>query len=183
MGIKEKLPWINSDKRRDRIAGYLIYGIVILFAVGAIFAPPVEEGVESGTTTTAAAIEEEDDGVLDEQDVKDLLGWSHRANIESAGPVVVLTREMSSISTPDWETMESIEIFKALFKDPRIMKVTIKITAPMVDVYGQESMELAIKYRMTREIYEKINWDYFDPSDLCEVADECYIHPDFQLSG
>jgi hypothetical protein len=181
MSIKEKLPLLNSDSKGTRMVGYVVYAFVGLMVLGAILPSP-DTGDETTTTTTAAAIEEEDDGALDEQDVKDLLGWSHRANIESAGPVVVLTREMSSISTPDWETMESIEIFKALFKDPRIMKVTIKITAPMVDVYGQESMELAIKYRMTREIYEKINWDYFDPSDLCEVADECYIHPDFQLS-
>ncbi len=43
MGIIMRLPWINSDKPQTRIAGYIIYGSILLIAVGVIFALYVEE--------------------------------------------------------------------------------------------------------------------------------------------
>lgn len=185
MGIKEKLPWINSDKRRDRIAGYLIYGLVIFFAIGAIgnHFSPVDEGVESGSM-----VEEEDDGVLDEQDVEALLGWGRTyTGLTVNGPfqedkyVIIVTREMSDSSIPSWELDKakraSIDIFKDLFKDPRIEKVTVSSMATMIDQYGQESQEEAAKFTMTRETYEKINWDNVLWSDLEQFSDGYYIHP------
>jgi len=183
MGIREKLPLLNSENKGTRIAGYVVYAFALLFVYYLIFVPtPVVE------TTTSTEVEEEENGILDEQDVKDLLGWTQTyTDLTVNGPfqddkyVIIVTREMSDSSIPSWELDKSkrasIDIFKDLFKDPRIEKVTVISMATMINQYGQESQEVAAKYRMTRETYKKINWDNVLWTDLEQFTDVYYVHP------
>jgi hypothetical protein len=50
LGIKEKLPLINSGIKRNRIAGYVFYSIVILIILGAILLPALAEKTAMSVT-------------------------------------------------------------------------------------------------------------------------------------
>ncbi len=55
MGIKEKLPLINSDKKGIRMAGYIIYAFIFLNVLGAILPPPNSSETEAGSIKDQSA--------------------------------------------------------------------------------------------------------------------------------
>ena len=55
MGIKEKLPLINSDKKGIRIAGYIIYAFIFLNVLGAILPAPDSSETEAGSIKDQSA--------------------------------------------------------------------------------------------------------------------------------
>ena len=73
--------------------------------------------------------------------------------------------------------IDTIKIFKAIFKDPRVKEVTVTSDIRLVNKYGQESTGVGTRYTMSRETYTKVNWDNFITDNLNDVADQTYIHP------
>lgn len=192
MGIKEKLPLLNSDSKVTRIAGYVVYIFVGLFVLGAILPSP-DTGGET-TTTTAATTEkteaassgEDGTGVLTEAAVRGLLPSGERRDAISgsiSSGVVVITREMKENLTPgmmlNGARIDSIDIFENLFKDNRVQKVTVISTVELVDQYGQTSRGKGTEYTITRETANKVNWDNLLFENLDKIADGYYIHPTF----
>jgi len=180
MGIKEKLPLLNSENKGVRIAGYVIYAFIGLMVLGAILPSPDDGG---GTTTTAtvespAAAEP---GVLDVAAVRSLLPRAERdRDIRVTDGVVLIYRD-SKYNAPSMIMVDgretSTDIFKQLFGDNRVDEVTVFTRTTFVDKYGQESIGTAAKYQMTRATADKINWDNFHWIRLDEVVDSKYIHP------
>lgn len=190
MGIKEKLPLLNSEKKATRIAGYVVYAFVGLIVLGAIIPSPDGEtgagnpstATTTETTTTATTVPAES-GVLDEAAVKKLLPSGERnadVRVYNDG-VVVITRKMKENLTPSMTLngarIDSTDIFKRLFKDERVSKVTVISTAAFVDSYGQTSQKKGTEFTLTRSTAQKINWDSFLFGNLDNVADGYYIHP------
>lgn len=63
MGLKEKLPLLNSDNKRIRIAGYVVYASVFLVILGAILASRSETASvssEPAAVDTSSASESTD---------------------------------------------------------------------------------------------------------------------------
>jgi hypothetical protein len=99
MGIKEKLPLLNSEKKATRIAGYVVYAFVVLIVLGAILPSP-DTGGETGTTTTAATAATTDEsaatGTADkEKEIDPNLEWMATTYV-SMGYIV---EDMQAVST------------------------------------------------------------------------------------
>jgi hypothetical protein len=153
---------------------------------------PAAKAEEENIKTTSAPVAtitpntqvRDGSGVLDVASVKDLL-----SNTEKAAEVrvnrgnVAITREMRDNLNNDWmlrgAKIHSIDIFKSLFKDTRVDKVTVTSTISLIDEYGQTSTTTGTVYTMTRATYQQINWDRFINDNLDKVADGVYIHPVF----
>lgn len=59
MGIKEKLPLLNSEKKGTRIAGYVVYAFIGLMVLGAILPSPDTGGETTTTSATTTPVEDE----------------------------------------------------------------------------------------------------------------------------
>lgn len=124
--------------------------------------------------------------VLDENAVRDQLpSGEDDAEIRVYGDGSVrIRREMAKNLNAELmlygARKDSIEIFKSVFKDPRVNHVSVISTVAFVDSYGHKSTDVGATYAMYRETYQKINWDSFMTTNLDKVADQIYIHPTFR---
>ncbi len=123
-------------------------------------------------------------GVLNVESVKQMMpsGESNDIITVNAGSVYVTRKMAENLNagmTLGSARMDTIDIFKALFKDSRVNSVKITSTTGFVDKYGQTSEGTGTIYTMTRGTYQKINWDNFLDDNLDQVSDYVYIHPAF----
>ncbi len=159
-----------NDSKMRKIAGGL-FGIAVVLFVVALMIPEQPPDYS---------------GVLDEEAVRNQLpSVEDDDEIQVYGDGAVgIRREMAENLNAEYmlrgAQMDSIEIFKSLFKDPRIKKVTVISTVALVDNYGQGSTDTGTTYAMTRETYQKINWDNFLTGSIDKVADQVYINPALQ---
>lgn len=64
-----------------------------------------------------------------------------------------------------------------------IHNVTIDISGPFVDVYGNKTIDTGVRVEYRMDTIRKINYDYFDsdlyfdPARFLRTADDLYIHP------
>lgn len=64
--------------------------------------------------------------------------------------------------------------------------VTINISGPFVDVYGNKLIDTGVRVEYSMDTIRKINYDYFDsdlyfdPARFLRTADDLYIHPAYQ---
>jgi len=147
----------------------------------------VDSGIATYTPASAATSTTQvktDSSVLDADSIKKMLPSDEKnAIVTVENGNVAITREMSDNLNNDWmlrgSRLDTIDIFKSLFKDPRVKKVTVTSTISLVDTYGQTSTGVGTIYTMSRATYQKINWDKFLTENLDKVADNVYTHPIF----
>lgn len=73
--------------------------------------------------------------------------------------------------------MDSSDIFKKLFKEKDVSVVTLNWYSILIDQYGAESEEVVHTLSLTRDTFEKINWDNFNRDNYPNIADDYYLHP------
>ena len=159
-----------DDRKMRKIAGVMLGLVAILFVV--VMMIPEPESVPDYS------------GPLDEAAVKKLLPRNERdAEISGSlsGGDIVVTRELSENLTPammlSGGRMDSIEIFKNFFEDPRIEKVLVVSNLEFVDTFGQTSSGAGCWYSVTRETADKVNWDNLPLENLDKIADAYFINP------
>jgi len=178
MGIKEKLPLLNSEKKGTRIAGYVVYAFIGLMVLGAILPNPPDTGGETTATTatTTTAATEEDDN-LTVQAVEKMVGKQQSISVDPVSGYVVIRRPDQDYWNLVLQEDDATNMFEKLFKDPRVNLVRISTYLKGVDEYGKEGSFVGTRFIMSRETAEKINWNNFLYSNLPNVADEAYINP------
>ncbi|MFS0559601.1 hypothetical protein AB1K91_02570 [Terribacillus sp. 179-K 1B1 HS] len=72
---------------------------------------------------------------------------------------------------------DSSQIFKKLFENEEVSNVVLDWYYPLVDQYGNEEESVINTIGMTRETFDKINWNNFNRDNYPNVADDYFIHP------
>lgn len=70
-------------------------------------------------------------------------------------------------------------VFPLLENREDIEMITFVSETTFVDVYGNESIDDASIISMTKETYNKINWENFLTENLKNIATSYYLHPTF----
>jgi len=158
-----------DDSKMRKIAGVLFGICVILFVVILMLPEPEHVPDYSGALTEGAVNNE-------------LPSTETDAQVSVAdGGVVTVTRTMKPNLTPAMMLTggryDSISIFEALFKDPRIEQVTVISNTEFTDAYGQSSTEAGCWYRISRATADKVNWDAILSENLDRIADSYFVHP------
>ncbi|WP_284037479.1 membrane lipoprotein lipid attachment site-containing protein [Neobacillus sp. 114] len=73
--------------------------------------------------------------------------------------------------------MDSSKAFQEVFKNKDASEVTLFWQFPMVDSYGKSKEENVIKISLTRETFDKVEWQNFDYNNFEKIADQYWIHP------
>lgn len=72
------------------------------------------------------------------------------------------------------DTSEFLEDIKDYDK---IKDININILFPMVDKFGNSENVIVMKFKLTAETRNKINWENFDYNNLPDIADDYFAHP------
>lgn len=139
-------------------------------------------GCLGGSSDKAAPDKEDLSKNLSATTIKALLPSGERGNIiEVNGSQVNITRMMKENLNNEMmvkgSKIDSIDIFKNVFKDPRVSSVLIVSIVKLTDSYGNTNNAIGSAYRMSRSTYQKINWDKFLFNNLDKVADGAYVNP------
>ena len=183
MGIKEKLPLLNSESKGKRIAGYVLYAWIFLMIIGAILPSPDTGGETTTTSATTTPVEAEtaaatvEDDNLTEKAVEKMIGKQQSISVNPVSGYVVIRRPDQDFWSLVLQEDDATKMFEKLFKDPRVKLVRITTYLEGVDAYGQKVTNVGTRFIMSRETADKINWDNFLYSRLPDVADEAYINP------
>lgn len=60
---------------------------------------------------------------------------------------------------------------------PELDHIVFNIQAPATDKYGNSAWTKAVSFKMTRAVYNKINWSNFAEDRLLDVAEDVWIAP------
>ena len=158
-----------DDSKTRKIAGVL-FGILFVVILCDLMLPEPEHVPDYS-------------GALTEGAVKAELPSAERGGQVSVadGGVVTVIRTMKPNLTPAMMLtggrIDTISIFEALFKDPRIEQVTVISNTEFTDAYGQSSTEAGCWYRLSRATADKVNWDAILSENLDRIADSYFVHP------
>jgi len=75
--------------------------------------------------------------------------------------------------------MEVLEKLPAVLS-AQVMKITLNPHFKLIDRYGNESIDRVMTIRVTRETWEKVNWDNFRMDNIPNIAETYWEHPAFQ---
>jgi hypothetical protein len=167
-----KLPMLNHRNVFVRIAGYILYVFIALFLF-LMLIPPNDDGPKDNSPGN---------DTLDTDDVKQMLPWGIDAKevYVEGGNVYVTLPEKAYLDEAMYmrnAKRDSAEIFKELFKDPRVKKATVNTEIGISDAYGHTRIETGASYTMTAQTARKIDWNNFMYPFLDTVADNVYINP------
>lgn len=105
------------------------------------------------------------------------------SNNDIAKPIIgiVANDNLTKGLIRDGMLSDAYSIFKIVFADKRAKEVKVEILAPMVDIYGKESWEVVMVFKMTRKTAQKINWSKWlvVTKNLPLVVDYFYERPDW----
>lgn len=194
MGLKEKLPLLNSNKKGTRIVGYVVYGFLALMVLGAVLPDsPETTAIKEETSTDSAADEattksEETtpENTLTVGDIEDMLPGAFKnpkVDIGQDGEVEISYEDEIGWDVESWYTValsDQCKAYKSLFEDPRIARVTLINKLGSIDKYGNEGWMNALSTTVSRTTAKKTNWDNLIeayPENLLKIADSAYIHP------
>lgn len=190
MGIKEKLPLINSGSKTTRILGYITYFFVGLIILGAILPTP--------HTVTTAETQVPAEKTLDKYEAGSIIGYNwgfDKWNISVQGNNsngYILNVVMEAPKDDIWsnekflrDTTETFtKIFEKGFEDKRINGIILTQNLNFNDQYGDKQDLPAVSVAMTRSTANKItNWGNFyqlveiDYNNLFEAADYHTVSP------
>ncbi|WP_201317823.1 hypothetical protein [Paenibacillus sp. EPM92] len=104
------------------------------------------------------------------------------AGTQKDGDKIVITRlqandNLSNNMIKGGMQLESIKVFKELFKVADVEEVAITWEFPMTDKYGNTSSSPVMKIKLNRATATKINWDSFDKKNFESVANSYWEHP------
>lgn len=63
---------------------------------------------------------------------------------------------------------------------PGLQSITISGTFVLVDQFGNNSEDVVVRATYSRATIDKINWGNFLYTNILNIADDIYIHPDLQ---
>jgi len=196
MGIKEKLPLINSSNKGTRIIGYVVYFFVAIWILGAIFPNHTSvNNIESSQTTVSAP----DNGPT-QNSIKGLLGFwlrpSQKYSIDvqdlGNGTGYYITVNIGAPKDDIWSneqflrdtTGTFVDMFQKIFKDKRISYVTLNQNLNNNDAYGNKQEKLAYMVTMSSTAANRISdWKNFkqlaelDYTKLTGVAYRSFVNP------
>lgn len=74
---------------------------------------------------------------------------------------------------------DALEVLKGLpmVLDSQVMKITLNPCLKLTDQYGNETVDKVMAIRITREAWEKINWDNFIMDNIPNIAESYWEHP------
>jgi hypothetical protein len=167
-----KLPLLDHKNVFVRITGYILYGFIALFLF-LVLIPPNDDGPADNSPSN---------DTLDADDVEHMLPWGIDAKnvYVEEGNVHVTLPEKAYLDEDMYmrnAKRDSAGIFKELFKDPRVEKVTVNTEIEIGDAYGHTRIDTGASYTMTAQTARKIDWDNFMYPFLDTVADNVYINP------
>ncbi len=113
---------------------------------------------------------------MTEEDVEDMIGSQKSISVSDDGYVVIMRPDEEYWNLVLQES-DTSDMFKELFKDPRVTKARISTYLKGIDEYGNEGTVRGTSFTLTRETASKINWENFIYSNLPDVADDAYINP------
>lgn len=73
------------------------------------------------------------------------------------------------------DAMEVLEELPSVLST-QVMKLTLNPHLTLIDQYGGESIEKVMTIRITREIWEKINWNNFAMDNIPKIAETYWEH-------
>jgi uncharacterized protein with FMN-binding domain len=159
---------MDANKMR-KIAG-VMFGMVAILIVVALMIPAPQPVSDYS-------------GALTEDAVKAELPSTERGAQVSVvdGGVVTVTRTMKPNLTPammlSGGRIDTIEVFEALFEDPRIEQVMVISNTEFTDKYGQSTKGAGCWYRLSRATADRVNWDVMPFENLDQIADAYFVHP------
>jgi len=179
------------------MVGYIVYAFVFLIVLGAILPSPQGDQHSLATSTKenastspsptesikTVAVKQEDN--ITTNTIEDILK-SHNGGYEyevmSASNDYVLIKLLPKTAlNEEWMIKSSLitfeEIFRELFKNPKIERAAIMQMADFTDAYGKSDVSKAFTIEMNRATAEKIDWNNFQWSNLFRVADSYEIVP------
>ena len=155
----------------------MIKEIVVLIGIAIILTASgcVGGGDNKETSTKVKTIS----GPLTEDDILSKIkgGYSSNTVEVTDGNVTIYHEVMGDGWKYHLDIYDVGEIFKEIFKDPRITSATIIIPLHGYDKYGQQQTTTAMRFKLTQQTVAKINWDNFNIDNLDIVADDAYINP------
>lgn len=70
---------------------------------------------------------------------------------------------------------------KEVFSHPEVEMVVISLKGPLIDTYGNESLDEVVRIEMSRGVFEKFNWSNLEYvsvyNAISQAAEYHYIHP------
>ncbi|OLN21119.1 hypothetical protein BTO30_16715 [Domibacillus antri] len=76
--------------------------------------------------------------------------------------------------------IDSADVFKIAFDDPKTSEVVLIWEFPLLDEYGNENIEKVMNITLDRETFEQINFETFDPDNYSSVAKNYSVLPAFE---
>ena len=73
--------------------------------------------------------------------------------------------------------MNSNPVFKSAFKNKEVNCVIVAWQLPLSDPYGKTSDEVVMRIKLTRDTFNKIDWNNFDFQNYPTIADDYFEHP------
>ena len=118
MGLKDKLPLLNSPSKIVRIVGYVLYAFVILMVIGAMAGDPSDTPKaiteSSQPNEEQPKVEEKKSDNLTEEDVEDIIGSQKSIAVSDDGYVVVMRPDEDYWNLVLQES-DTTDMFKELF--------------------------------------------------------------------
>jgi hypothetical protein len=197
MGIKEKLPLINSDSKKIRIIGYVVYAWIGLAILGSLIpTPDISTSVIDENQTYSSNADSL--RPLDKYNVGAMIGyswgfddWNISVQGNNTDGYIVLV-DMGAPKDDIWSNEQFLrdtsktftKILEKGFKDDRINSIILTQNLNFNDKYGNKQDLPAITVGMTRSTARKIgDWDNFkqlveiDYNNLFHAADEYTVSP------
>jgi hypothetical protein len=180
--VTVNLPLLNSENESTRAVGYIIYAFLainaLFFIIGLISID--SEHKDSNTANVEGQ-------KLTDKDIERMLPEDVDAkaiSVYDGGEVNITILEGMFSDRPGKIRIAgkmSTEIFRALFKDPRIKKVTVSSATINTDVGSEPRLGAVLTVTMTAETARKIDWDTFDYTYLKSEADYYVVDKYFRL--
>jgi hypothetical protein len=98
------------------------------------------------------------------------------AGKNDGGKIVLIRIQQDLLTrrTADYNTTKALE---KVFQIEEVNEITYFWEATLVDVNGNESVDVVDKIQMSKETASTINWENFVSSNLEQVADQYNAHP------
>lgn len=106
--------------------------------------------------------------------------WSVDTSDGSLAVNIVRKRsEFSDSSIISGSARSAHEYMSELFNHPEVSAVAVVTLGDFTDKFGQTNEAIAVRYLMTRDTADKVNWDGLTKNheSLARIAEIAYIHP------
>lgn len=108
-----------------------------------------------------------------------LYTYDHVNNYQNVDIEYMASENLTTGWTRDGMWLDAQKVLQNLpmVLSSQVMKITLNPHLKLVDQYGNESVEKVMTIRITRETWEKINWDNFLIENIPKIAETYSEHP------